>query len=66
MPLEDFKFTLEFLEYDDDGGGIYKIDMSEQLAHALIERGVVAILQDYITQKGYPPELPDDKQTKEV
>lgn len=64
--MQDFKFTLEFLEYNDEGGGVYSIDMSEKVAHALIERGVVAILQDYIANKGYPPELPDDDKTEEV
>ena len=60
--MEDFKFTIEFLEYNEKGGGVYSIDMSDGVAHALIERGVVAILQDYIKEKGYPPFLENDKE----
>ena len=63
--MDDFKFTMDFLEFNEKGDGVYSIDMSPAVAQALIERGVVAILQDYITAKGYPPQL-DDNQTKEI
>jgi hypothetical protein len=56
--LQNFKFTMELKDYNPDGSGNFNIDMSEEVATMLIERGVIAILKDYIEGKGYVIEEP--------
>jgi hypothetical protein len=49
---------MELKDYNPDGSGNFNIDMSEEVATMLIERGVIAILKDYIEGKGYVIEEP--------
>ena len=58
------KFNLEYVSDNPDGSANYKLDVSDDVANMLIERGVVAILQDYIDQEKARTKSPAEKKAK--
>lgn len=58
------KFNLSYISDNPDGSANYKLDVSDDVANMLIERGVIAILQDYIDQEAKRPKSPAEKKAK--
>ena len=52
------QFKIEVIEEHEDGSATCKVDMDVEAMQALIERGVIAILTDYINQKKDTHEQP--------
>lgn len=61
---DKLKFNLEYISDNPDGSANYKLDVSEDVTNMLIERGVIAILQDYIDQENARPKSPAEKKAK--
>ena len=57
-------FTLEYISENPDGSANYKLDVSDDAAAMIMERGVIAILQDYIMQEQTRPKSKPEKKAK--
>jgi hypothetical protein len=58
------QFKLEYVSDNPDGSANYRIDYSDDVGAMLIERGVIAILQDYIAQEQARQKSPAEKKAK--
>lgn len=45
------QFKLEVIEEHEDGSATCKVDMDKEAMEALIERGVIAILTEYVNHQ---------------
>lgn len=45
------KFSLEMTEEHEDGSATFKLDADKETIEALVERGVIALLTDYLNQQ---------------
>ena len=61
---KNFKLQLEFVSENPDGSANYRLDYSDDVRDLLIERGVIAILQDYIKQEEERPKSRQEKRLK--
>jgi hypothetical protein len=63
---DDFRFTLEHVSDNPDGSGNFKADFSDDVAQILIQRGIQAILEDYIKQEANRPKSKQEKRLKQL
>ena len=62
--MKDFKFNLEFVSENPDGSANFKADFSDEVGQILIQRGVQAILEEYIQAEQDRPKSRQEKALK--
>ena len=64
--MKDFDFVIEHFSDNPDGSANFTARFSDEVAEILIQRGVQAILEDYIKQEAARPKSKQEKRFKQL